>query len=102
MGMLAGLSVLCFRLCPWYLECVVVYARYTFCRYTQWAAEAGLLFLLRDWSILSVVPIAWRPPPLVFDVELADLLEDPTVSVGMISWFIGVAVNLAGSVQYPV
>ena len=83
----------------------------------RWAAEAELLFPLRDWSIfggkflltpgiwlvnLSVVPIAWRPPPLVFGVELAGLLEDPTAFVGMISWFIGVAVNLAGSVQYPV
>ena len=37
-----------------------------------------------------------------FGVELAGLLEDPTASVGMISWFIGVAVNLAGSIQYPV
>ena len=55
------------------------------------------------WLVnLSVVPIAWRPPPLVFGVELAGLLEDPTTSVGMISWFIGVAVTLAGSVQYPV
>ena len=51
---------------------------------------------------LSVVPVAWRPPPLVFGVELADLFKDPAVSVGMISWFIGVAMNLAGSVQYPV
>ena len=83
----------------------------------RWAAEAALLFPLRDWSIfggkvlltpsiwlanLSVVPVAWRPPPLVFGVELAGLLEDPTASVGMISWFIGVAVNLARSVQYPV
>ena len=83
----------------------------------RWAAEAELLFPLPDWSILggkllltpsiwlvnlSVIPIAWRPPPPVFDVELAGLLEDPTASVGMISWFIGVAVNLAGSVQYPI
>ena len=51
---------------------------------------------------LSVVPVAWQPPSLVFGVELAGLLKDPAVSVGMISWFIGVAVNLAGSVQYPV
>ena len=51
---------------------------------------------------LSVVLVAWRPPPLVFGVELAGLLEDPTTSVGMISLFIGVAVNLAGSVQYPI
>ena len=50
----------------------------------------------------SVIPIAWRPPSLVFGVELAGLLQDPIASVGMISWFIGVAVNLAGSVQYPV
>ena len=35
-------------------------------------------------------------------VELAGLLKNPAVSVGMISWFIGVAMNLAGSVQYPV
>ena len=50
----------------------------------------------------SVVPIACRPPSLVFGIELAGLLEDPTTSVGMISWFIGVVVDLAGSVQYPV
>ena len=55
------------------------------------------------WLVsLFVVTINGRPPPLVFGVELAGLLEDPTVSVAMISWFIGVAVNLAGSVQYPV
>ena len=49
------------------------------------------------WLVdLFIVPIAGRPPPLVFGVELAGLLEDPTASVGMIIWFIGVAVNLAG------
>ena len=116
-GVLAGLSVVCFRQCPRYLECVVMYARYKFCRYTRWATEAGLLFSLREslilrWKLLlalsislvnlSVVPVAWRPPPLVFGVELAGLLKYPVVSVGMISWFIGVAVNLAGSVQYPI
>ena len=70
----------------------------------RWAAEAGLLFPLREWSILAgklpltsaiwlvtlpVIPVAWRPPPLVFSVELAGLLEDPTTSVGMVSWFVG-------------
>ena len=35
-------------------------------------------------------------------VKLACLLEDPTVSVGMISWLIRVTVNLTRSVQYPV
>ena len=34
--------------------------------------------------------------PLVFGVELASLLEDPTLSIGMISWFVGGAMNLAG------
>ena len=47
-------------------------------------------------------PYCLAAAPLVFAVELAGLLEDPTASVGMISWFIGMAVNLAGSVQYPV
>ena len=51
---------------------------------------------------LSVIPIAWRPPPPVFGVELAGLFKDPTVFVGMISWFIGVAMNLAGLIQYLV
>ena len=38
----------------------------------------------------------------MFGVELAGLLEDPTVFVGMISWLIRVAVNLTRSVQYPI
>ena len=32
----------------------------------------------------------------MFGVELAGLLKDPAVFVGMISWFIEVAVSLAG------
>ena len=48
---------------------------------------------------LSIIPVAWRPPPPVFGVELAGLFKDPAVSVSMIRWYIGVAVNLAGSVQ---
>ena len=39
--------VLCFRQCPWYLECVIMYARYSFNGCTRWAAEAELLFLFR-------------------------------------------------------
>ena len=53
-------------------------------------------------SSLFVIPITGRPFPLVFGVELADLLEDPTTSIGMISWFIGVAMNPAGPIQYLV
>ena len=58
----------------------------------------GKLLLTPDIWLVSpfVVAITGRPPPLVFGVELAGLLEDPTTSVGMISWFIGVAMNLAG------
>ena len=64
----------------------------------------GKLLLTPGIWLLSllVVAIAGRPSPLVFGIEVAGLLKDPAVSVSMISWFIGVAVNLAGSVQYPV
>ena len=51
---------------------------------------------------LSVIPVAWRLPSPVFDIELAGLFKDPTVSVGVIGWFIRVAMNLEGSVQNPV
>ena len=51
---------------------------------------------------LSVIHVAWWPLPPVFGIELAGLFKDPAVSVGMISWFIGVAMNLAGPVQDPV
>ena len=50
----------------------------------------------------AVVFIAWWASPLVFGIKLVYLLKDPTVSVGMISWLIRVAVNLTRSVQYPV
>ena len=45
--MFANLSVLCFRRCPWYLKCVVMYTRYSFIVYMRWVAEAELLFLFR-------------------------------------------------------
>ena len=54
------------------------------------------------WVSHSVVPVSWWPFAIVSGVEPAVLLEDPTASIGVISWFIGVAMNLAGSVQYPV
>ena len=92
-----------------------MYAWHKFCRCTRWAAEAGLLFSLREslilgWKLLLthgislvnlfVVPVAWRPPPLVFGVELAGLLKDQAVFVSLISWFIGVAMDLARPIQY--
>ena len=80
-------------------------------------AEAELLFPFREWSNFrwklllapdvrlassSVVFISWWPPPLAIGVKLACLLEDPTASVGMVSWLIRVTVNLTRSVKYPV
>ena len=51
---------------------------------------------------LFVIAIIGRPLPLVFGVDLAGLLEDPTASVGVIGWFNGGAMNLAGPIQYLV
>ena len=45
--MFVDLFVLCFRRCPWYLKCVVMYTRYSFIVYMRWVAEAELLFLFR-------------------------------------------------------
>ena len=42
-----------------------------------------------------VIVFALRWLTLVFGVELAGLLEDPTFSVGVISWLIGGAIKLA-------
>jgi len=38
-------SLLCLRLCPWYFECVIVYAWHECCLGGNWA-EAGLLVML--------------------------------------------------------
>ena len=62
-----------------------------------------LLLTPGSWLVnLFVIAITGRSFPLIFGVELAGLLEDPTPSVGVISWFIGVAMNLAGPIQYLV
>ena len=115
--MLVRLSLLCFRRCPWYLECVVMCAWCKFRQYSRWVAGAELLFAFWEWSNVggelflapgallasrSVVFATRWPPPLVISVKLACMLEDPTVTVGMISWPIRVTVNLTRSVQYPV
>ena len=49
----------------------------------------GGLVLVFTWCIL----------PLVYGVELARLLEDPTFSVGMTGWFAGGAMDLTYLVQ---
>ena len=46
-----------------------------------------------------VLVFAWCILPLVYVVELAGLLEDPTFSVGMIGWFARGAMDLTYLVQ---
>ena len=46
-----------------------------------------------------ILVFAWCILPLMFGVELAGLLEDPTFSVGMICRFIGGTMDLTYLVQ---
>ena len=46
-----------------------------------------------------ILVFAWCILPLVYDVELGGLLEDPTVSMGMISGFTRRAMDLTYLVQ---
>ena len=46
-----------------------------------------------------ILIFAWCVLPLVYGVELAGLLEDPTFSVGMIGWFARGAMDLTYLVQ---
>ena len=46
-----------------------------------------------------ILIFAWCILPLVYGVELAGLLEDPTFSVGMIGWFARGAMDLTYLVQ---
>ena len=42
-----------------------------------------------------VIVFAWYVEPLVFGVEFAGLLEDPTLSMGVVRRFLRGAMNLA-------
>ena len=43
-----------------------------------------------------------QPLFLVFGIQLAGLFEHPAISVNVIGWFVGGAVNLARAVEYAV
>ena len=83
-----------FLLLPYRVVCHVYHVH---CFHVGWKL---LLTPSISWVSLFVVAVAWRRPPFVFGVELAGLLEDPKDSIGVISWFVRVAMNLAGPVQY--
>ena len=51
---------------------------------------------------LFVIAVTGRPLHLVFGIKLADLFKNPTAPVGVIGWFNGGAMNLAGPIQYLV
>ena len=55
--------------------------------YTDPEPVSDIVLLTPSVSLvnLSVIPVAWRPPPPVFGVVLAGQFRDPTVFVGMIS-----------------
>ena len=58
-------------------------------------------FLLFPSVLLErlILVFAWCILPLMFGIELAGLLEDPTFSMGMICRFIGGAMDLTYLVQ---
>ena len=83
-------------LLPYRVVCHVYHVYYFYC-------GGKLLPTPGIWLVsLFVIAVTGQPLPLVFGIKLADLFEVPTASVGMIGWFIGGAMNLAGPVQYLV
>ena len=64
----------------------------------------GRKFLLsprvRTPGLLVIVVV--QPLVLVFGIQLASLFEHPAISVSVIGWFVGGAMNLARAVEYSV
>ena len=85
-----------FLLLPCRVVCHVYHVHYFY-------LGGKLLLTPGIWLVnLFVIAITGRSFPLMFGVEPAGLSEDPTASVGVIGWLIGIAMNLAGSIQYLV
>ena len=55
---------------------------------------------VRTPGLLVVIDV--QPLVLFFSIQLAGLFEHPAISVSVIGWFIGGAVNLARAVEYAV
>ena len=71
--------------------------------FTIFYLRGKLLLTPGIWVVnLFVIAITGRSFPLVFSVELAGLLEDPTTSVGMIGWLIGGVVYLTWTIENAV
>ena len=56
---------------------------------------SGGIFLSPIVRLVRLILVfTWRIPPLLFGIQLAGLLENPTLSVGVVCRFFGGAVNL--------
>ena len=54
------------------------------------------------WTGLLVIVLTLRPLLFVLGIYLAGLFKNPTISVGMIGWFIRGAVDLTWTIEYAV
>ena len=65
-----------------------------------WGAGFLLSSNVRTPGLLVIIVV--QPLVLVLGIYLAGLFEHPAISVSVIGWFIGGAVNLARAVEYAV
>ena len=65
-----------------------------------WGGEFLLPSSVRTPGLLVIIAV--QPLVLVLGIYLAGLFEHPAISVSVIGWFVGGAVNLARAVEYAV